>query len=141
MKKYFYILFVAIGLFSCSKEAKTPDNLRQQMVDKWFYRTAYVIDYSAKGKALDSTRIPTTTNKDYFDFKEDGSFTNSTVNGQEITSGTYTTSTNTTFVLKESGVNHTCRVISLNLDTFIFAVQEPKVSGQPYTETTVTLFR
>ncbi|MFD2323850.1 hypothetical protein [Mucilaginibacter galii] len=143
MKKYFYLSLLAIAFISCSKEAKTPENLKQQMVDNWFYRGAYSINYSAKGQPLDSTRILTTT-KDIFNFKSDGSFTTTNNNGKETTSGTFTTPTTSTFVLRETGVStpSTCRVISINLDTFIFAVpQVPKVTGQPYTETKVTLFR
>lgn len=143
MKKYFYLLFVATAFISCSKETQTPENLKQQMVDNWFYRGAFVVNYSAKGKPLDSTRIVTTTN-DIFNFKSDGSFTTTNNNGKETTSGTFTTPTTSTFVLRETGVttSSTCRVISINLDNFIFAVpQGPKITGQPYTETKVTLFR
>lgn len=140
MKKYLYLLFVVTALFSCSKEEQTPDNLRQQMVDKWFYRTAKVITYSAQGKAIDSTGIAVTT-KDFFEFKEDGSFSSTTDNGTELTSGTFTASTISKFILKESGASYTCQVINLNLDTFVFAIQEPKVAGQPYTETKLTLYR
>lgn len=141
MKKYLYLIFIATALFSCTKEeAQSPDNLRLQMVDKWLYRNAKVINYSATGVATDSAGIAAGT-KDFFEFKEDGSFSKSTENGKELTTGTFTTSTITRFMLKEAGTNYICRVINLNLENFVFVKQEPKVAGQPYKETRFTLYR
>jgi len=141
MKKYLYLICIATALFSCSKEeAKSPDNLRLQMVDKWLYRNAKEIKYSATGVATDSAGIAAGT-KDFFEFKGDGSFTNSMDNGKDITTGTFTTSTITRFMLKQGSTNYICRVINLNFDNFVFVKQEPKVAGQPYTEIKYTLYR
>jgi len=140
MKKYLYLLFIATALFSCSKEAQTPENLKQKMLSKWRFRTAKVMNYSAQGKATDSTSVLVTIN-DFFEFKADGSFNNSTLNGKELESGTFATSTTSRFTLKMPGSTSTCRVINLDADNFVFAVQEPKVTGQPYIETKYTLYR
>jgi len=110
------------------------------MVDKWSYRNARVITYSAQGKATDSTGIVVSP-KDFFEFKDDGSFSSTTSNGTELTSGTFNTTSTTIFTLKESGTSRTCRVINLNIDTFIFAEQDAKIAGKPYKETKLTLYR
>jgi len=141
MKKYLYLLLIATALFSCTKEeAKTPDNLRQQMVDMWLFRSAKSINYSAQGVATDSTGVLVTA-KDFIEFKSDGSYSSSTLNGKELTTGTFTAVTTTRFNLKKGSATYICRVINLDLENFVFAIQDPKIAGQPYTETKYILYR
>jgi hypothetical protein len=141
MKKYLYLLFIATALFSCTKEeAQTPDNLRQQMVDKWIYRSVKTMTYSAQGVATDSVGIGVTA-KDFFEFKDDGSYTYSTLDGKELTTGTFTTQTTTRFNMKIGSATYICRVVNLDLENFVFAIQEPKVANQPYSETRFILYR
>jgi hypothetical protein len=140
MHKFLFLALLAITLFSCKKESKSPAGLKEQLTGRWDYVTLYQNDYDAKGKLLTSVRLQARSN-DYFEFAENDAFSNSYNSLAEITTGNYNVTTTTAFTLKIGNTTYPCRVVSLNHTSLVFVMADPKVVNQPYTEYTHTLSR
>lgn len=140
MIKYFYLFLIVTTLASCKKEDKTAAGLKAEMVDKWSYVGISVKEYTSRG-ALVTTTGTAGFSVDYWQFNEDGTWNAVFNKGETKTSGTYKVTSTTKFTITSGGVTKACEVVALRPNDFTFIVDEPKVAGQNYIETTHTFTR